>query len=241
MCCECLQLQTDKGSLEQENSCLQKDNKRLEQENKLLQEMLKLERLRKFGPKSEQSDPNQLKFEDLLQEHDKLNIETEKEAEATEHIEYDRKKGKNKNLNGRVAIPDHLERREIILDLTPEEKICPVTGKEMIKIGEDFTEQLAVEPLKFYVNKYVRPKYASPNRRKGAKVGVKSAPLPEGPIERCKADVSLLVSIIVNKYADHLPLYRQEQIFKRHESSRQRACALNLSHHRTYGSVSRRF
>jgi transposase len=216
MCCECLQLQTEKGSLEQENFCLQKDNKRLEQENKLLQEMLKLERLRKFGSKSEQSNPDQLEFDNLLQEHDELNTAEEKEAEAIEHIEYDRKKGKNKNLNGRVAIPDYLERREILLDLTPEEKICPVTGKEMIKIGEDVTEQLAVDPPKFYVNKYVRLKYASPDRRKGSKVGVKSAPLPEGPIERCKADVSLLASIIVNKYADHLPLYRQEQIFKRH-------------------------
>jgi len=217
MCYECLQLQTDKGSLKQEVSCLQKDNKRLEQENKLLQEMLKLERLRKFGAKSEQSDSNQLKFDDLLQEHDELNVETEKETEATEHIEYDRKKGKNKNLNGRVAIPDYLERREIILDLTPEEKICPVTGKEMIKIGEDITEQLAVEPPKFYVNKYVRPKYASPDRRKGAKVGVKIAPLPDGPIERCKADVSLLASIITAKYADHQPLYRQEQMYLRSE------------------------
>ena len=210
MCYECLQLQTEKGSLEQKVF-------RLEQENKLLHEMLKLERLRKFGAKSEQSDPNQLKFDDLLQEHDELNLETEKEAEATEHIEYDRKKGKNKNLNGRVAIPDHLERREIILDLTPEEKICPVTGKEMIKIGEDVTEQLAVEPPKFYVNKYIRSKYASPDRRKGAKAGVKTASLPESPIERCKADVSLLASIITAKYADHQPLYRQEQMYLRSE------------------------
>lgn len=217
MCYECLQLQTDKGSLEQEISCLQKDNKRLEQEVKLLQEMLKLERLRKFGSKSEQSDPNQLKFDDLLQEHDELNVVEEKETEATEHIEYDRKKGKNKNLNGRVAIPDHLERREILLDLSPEQKICPVTDKEMIKIGEDITEQLAVEPPKFYVNKYIRPKYASPDRRKGAKVGVRKAPLPDGPIDRCKADVSLLASIIVDKYADHMPLYRQEQKYLRQD------------------------
>ena len=217
MCCECLQLQTEKGSLEQENSCLCKKVSCLEQEVKLLHEMLKLERLRKFGAKSEQSDPNQLKFDDLLQEHDELNVETEKETEATEHIEYDRKKGKNKNLNGRVAIPDHLERREIILDLTPEEKICPVTGKEMIKIGEDITEQLAVEPPKFFVNKYIRPKYASPDRRKGAKAGVRKAPLPDGPIDRCKADVSLLASIIIDKYADHMPLYRQEQKYLRQD------------------------
>ncbi|MCF6176862.1 MAG: IS66 family transposase [Victivallaceae bacterium] len=216
MCCECLQLQTEKGSLEQEKSCLQKDVSRLEQEVNLLHEMLKLERMRKFGSKSEQSNPDQLEFSDLLKEHDELNAVTEKESEATEHIEYDRKKKKNKNLNGRVAIPGHLERHEIILDLSPEEKICPVTGREMIKIGEDITEQLAVDPPRFYVNKYIRPKYASPDRRKGAKAGVISAALPGSPVERCKADVSTLASIIVNKYADHLPLYRQEQIFKRH-------------------------
>jgi transposase len=208
MCCECVQLQTENGSLEQEVL-------RLEQEVKLLQEMLKLEQMRKFGSKSEQSNPDQLEFKDLLNEHDELNAVTEKEAEATEHIEYDRKKGKNKNLNGRVAIPDHLERREIILDLTPVEKICPITGGEMIKIGEDITEQLAVEPPKFFVNKYIRPKYASPDRRKGAKAGVKTAPLPDSPIERCKADVSLLASIIIDKYADHMPLYRQEQKYLR--------------------------
>ena len=217
MCCECVQLKTEKGSLEQDNSCLKKDNKRLEQEVKLLKEMLKLERLRKFGAKSEQSNSDQLEFDDLLQEHDKLNDVEEKEAEATEHIEYDRKKGKNKNLNGRVAIPDHLERREIVLDLPDEKKICPITGKEMIKIGEDITEQLAVEPPKFYVNKYIRVKYASPDRRKGAKAGVRKAPLPDGPIEHCKADVSLLASIIIDKYADHMPLYRQTQKYLRQD------------------------
>ena len=179
--------------------------------------MLKLERLRKFGSKSEQSNPDQLQFDGLLQEHDELNVAEEKEAEATEHIEYDRKKGKNKNLNGRVAIPDHLERREILLDLADEQKICPITGKEMIRIGEDITEQLAVEPPQFYVNRYIRPKYASSDRRKGAKAGVRKAPLPEGPIDRCKADVSLLASIIIDKYADHMPLYRQEQKYLRQD------------------------
>jgi len=210
MCCDCENLEKEKSSLEQ-------DNIRLEQENKLLKEMLKLERLRKFGSKSEQSNPDQLQFDSLLAESDELNAAEEKEIEATEHIEYDRRKGKNKNLNGRVAIPDHLERREILLDLSPEQKICPITGKEMIKIGEDVTEQLAVDPPKFYVNKYIRPKYASPDRRKGAKAGVKKAPLPDCPIERCKADVSLLANIIIDKYADHQPLYRQEQKYLRQD------------------------
>lgn len=209
MCCECIQLKEDKSSLE-------RDKKRLEQEVDLLREMLKLERLRKFGSKSEQSSSDQLQFNDLLQEHDEINTSEVKESEATQHIEYDRKKRGNKNLNGRVSIPDHLERREILLDLPPEQKLCPVTGEEMIKIGEDVTEQLAVEPPNFYVNKYIRPKYVSPDRRKGGENGVKTAALPDGPINRCKADVSLLANIIVAKYADQLPLYRQEQIFQRY-------------------------
>jgi transposase len=210
MNCTCEQLKTEVSRLGGENT-------RLEQENKLLLEALKLERIRKFGSSSEQSDPNQLEFDSLLQEHDDLNAVVAKEAEATEHIEYDRKKGKKKNLNGRVAIPDHLERRDVIIDLPEEGKICPITGEKMIKIGEDITEQLAIEPPKFYVNRYIRPKYASANRRKGAKAGVKTAPLPDGPIDRCKADVSLLASIITAKYADHQPLYRQEQMYLRRD------------------------
>ena len=209
MCCECEQLKTT-------NSRLTQAVANLEREVNLLMEQLKLERLRRFGRSSEQSNPNQLQFDQLLQEHDEINIAVEKETEATEHIEYDRKKGKNHNLNGRVAIPDHLERREIVIDLPEDQKICPVTGQPMIRIGEDITEQLAVEPPQFYVNRYIRPKYASPDRRNGAKVGVKTAQLPESPVERCKADVSLLANIIVNKYADHLPLYRQEQMYQRY-------------------------
>jgi transposase len=206
MCCDCVQLEKDKSSLDQ-------DNKRLEQEIKLLKEMLRLERQRKFGSSSEQTNPDQPELDGMFEDQSE---DAEIEAVATEHIEYDRSKGKNKNLNGRVEIPEHLERREILLDLPEDQKICPVTGKEMIKIGEDITEQLAIEPPKFYVNKYIRPKYASPDRRKGAKAGVKTASLPDGPIDRCKADVSLLPSIIVSKYADHLPLYRQQQQFERY-------------------------
>ena len=65
---------------------------------------------------------------------------------------------------------------------------------------------LAVEPPKFYVTKY-----ASPDRRKDAKAGVRKTPLPEVSIDRCKADASLLASIITDKYADHQPLYRHLQ------------------------------
>ncbi|OQA88246.1 MAG: Transposase IS66 family protein [Lentisphaerae bacterium ADurb.Bin242] len=92
-----------------------------------------------------------------------------------------------------------------------------MTGKPLIRIGEEISEQLAFEPGKLYVIRYVRPKYASPDRRQGAEVGVKTAPLPDGPIDRCKADVSLFSHIIISKYCDHLSLHRQVEIFRRHE------------------------
>lgn len=196
MCCDCEKLANDKL--------------RLEQENKLLREMLRLEKLRRFGSSSEQTNPDQPELFESTAE------DAEIEDAATEHVEYDRRKGRNKNLNGRVEIPEHLERRDILLDLPEEQKICPVTGRPMIRIGEDVTEQLAVEPPKFYVNRYIRAKYASPDRRKGAKVGIRTAGLPDGPLDRRKADVSTLAYIITGKYADHLPLYRQEQMFERY-------------------------
>jgi len=99
---------------------------------------------------------------------------------------------------------------------TEAEKICPVTGLPMIRIGEEISEQLAYEPGRIYAIRYIRPKYVSPDRRNGNSVGVKTAPLPDGPIDRCKADVSLLTHIMISKFCDHLPLHRQHGMFARH-------------------------
>ena len=230
MCMTCSQVRAEKAQAESEKtqikaekaecltviSQLTKTITSQEQEIKLLREMLKLARLQKFGPPAQNVQEDHPQFDGLLAECDELNGEAEKEETAIEHVEYDRKKAdKNKNLNGRVKIPDHLERRDVHHDLPEDQKICPVTGKPMIKIGEEITEQLAIDPVQIYVLRHIRPKYASPDRRKGAKVGVRTAPMPEMPIDRCKADVSLLSHIIVSKYSDYLPFYRQEQMFAR--------------------------
>lgn len=189
----------------------------LNSELRLALQMVELMRHRMFGRSSEQVNPDQGTFEKFLAEYDQLNGEVQVAPPEKEKIEYERnKKNADDNRNGRVKIPDHLERVEKILDLPESEKICPVTGEPLIRIGEEITEQLAYAPGKLYVIRYVRPKYASPDRRNGAEVGVKTAPLPDGPIDRCKADESLLSHIIIGKYCDHLPLHRQVQIFQRH-------------------------
>ena len=187
----------------------------MSQELKLLAQQLDAMRRRIFGPSSDKIDPNQPSFDGLLKECDALNGAPVQAPAATQKIEYERAKpGSSAKLNGRVKIPESLERVEKIIDLPPSERICPSTGRPMIQIGVDITETLAYKPGSFFVIRYVRPKYASPDRRNG--VGVLMAPLPDNsPIDRCKADSSLLAEVIVSKHCDGLPLYRQNGIFER--------------------------
>ena len=188
----------------------------LRQEFNLALQTINMMKHSMFGRSSEQMNPDQGKFDSLLNECDSLNGNMPISEPEKEKLEFERlKKGQNSNLNGRVKIPAHLERVDKIIDLPESEKICPVTGLPMIKIGEEISEQVAYEPGRIYAIRYIRPKYVSPDRRNGNEVGVKTAPLPEGPIERCKVDVSLLTHIIISKYCDHLPLHRQAEIFQR--------------------------
>ena len=122
----------------------------------------------------------------------------------TQTITYDRKvKTEKNNHKGRLPIPDHFERVDIIVE--PKED---VTG--MVKIGEEITEQLECEPGRLYVKRYRRAKYAKPQGE-----GVVIGELPSFIIPRGSAGASLLALIIIQKYVDHLPLYRQIEMFKR--------------------------
>jgi len=120
----------------------------------------------------------------------------------------------NRRHPGRIPIPEHLERVEILLDVPEAERVCSETGAPLKKIGEEVSEKLEYRPGKLIVNVYRRPKYAPPESSTST-LGVVTAPMPDHPIERCKADVGLLSHIIVSKFADHLPLYRQDGIFAR--------------------------
>ena len=109
----------------------------------------------------------------------------------------------NKIHPGRNPLPEHLERREQIIE--PAEDIAGLK-----KIGEEVTEELEYEPGKLFVNKYVRPKYAKPGNE-----GVLIAPVTERPLPKAIVGAGLLAQIIIDKYVDHLPLYRQMERFKR--------------------------
>lgn len=104
---------------------------------------------------------------------------------------------------GRHKLPEHLQRKEIII--APQENTDGLK-----KIGEEITEELEYEPGKLFVNRYIRPKYAKPDNE-----GVIIAPMPERPLPKAIAGAGLLTQIVIDKYVDHLPLYRQMERFKR--------------------------
>lgn len=109
---------------------------------------------------------------------------------------------------GRQPLPDHLPRIEHRHE--PESCTCGKCGSDLVKIGEDISEQLDVEPAKFFVHRHIRPQYACRPCET-----VSAAPIPPAVIDGGMAAVGLYVWVIIGKYLDHLPLYRLEQIAAR--------------------------
>jgi len=127
------------------------------------------------------------------------------EAEATTEIKAHKRK------KGRKPLPKDLPRQQIIYDLSENEKHCPC-GCSLSKIGEEHSEQLDYIPAKLQVLVHIRYKYAC----KACEDTVRIAPVPFKPLPKANASSGLLAHILVSKYADHLPLYRQAQMFGRH-------------------------
>jgi transposase len=162
-----------------------------------MQRQLEILLRQRFGPKSEQGHPDQLL----------LFGDPAVEIPATSTLpEPQRKPG-----HGRRTLPASLPRFEVVHDLPPGQKPCPECGDERARIGQETSEQLEYVPASLRVLVHTRPRYACP-RCKGH-VAI-AARLPE-PIDRGLPGVGLLAHVIVSKYVDHLPLYRQERIFAR--------------------------
>ena len=122
----------------------------------------------------------------------------------------------------RRALPAHFERIEKIIDLSDEEKSA--MGDEWVLIGYDTSEQLAIIPRQYYVIEYKRAKYVPQHDEvAGTEQGVRIAPRPQQLIPKSIAHHSLIADVVVRKFVDGLPLYRQEAIYHREgiELSRQ--------------------
>ena len=119
---------------------------------------------------------------------------------------------KRRHDHGRAPLPAHLERRDTVLDLTPEERRCPGCGSDRVCIGQTRTEQLDCDPTPYFVRCTIRKTYACeqcpptvpPEER------IRTAtPSTVGPIEKGLCGPGLLAEVIVGKCLDHLPLHRQ--------------------------------
>jgi len=181
----------------QKITILSQENSSLKQQNDLLRKAL-------YGKKSERFIPPDLPhnqpslFED---QQEAVNKEKEEVEVEVEQITYQRKK--TKKHPGRHPLPDHLPTREVIIE--PEED---TTG--MVKIGEEVSITLEYTPASLVKVITRRPKYARPKEG-----GILIGQLPTRPIPKGIPEASLLAHIIVAKFIDHLPFYRQIQRFKR--------------------------
>jgi len=172
----------------------------------ILEEALRLAKHRYFGRSSEKVPADQLglfnEAEQLLDTGDSVDRDDPEPIQVPAHT---RRRG------GRKPLPDHLPRVEIVHDLDASEKICPHDGTALEEISRETSEQLEMIPAQVQVLRHVRPKYACPKCHQGVYI----APMPAQMIPKSVASPSLLASIAVAKYADALPLYRQETILKR--------------------------
>jgi transposase len=124
-----------------------------------------------------------------------------------------------KKTSGRQLLPRHLKRERVVHDLADSEKHCHVCQQDLRPIGEESSERYEYIPAQLTVIEDVCKKYA-------CACTVKTATKPPQPIEKSTAGAGLLAQVIVGKFADHLPLHRQEKIFERHgaDISRQTMC-----------------
>ncbi|MCP3892992.1 MAG: IS66 family transposase [Desulfobulbaceae bacterium] len=164
-----------------------------------------------FGPTSERytSEEAQTIQMSLFADLEAIKLKEQQAEEETINVSYERKKTVKKQQPNRIPLPDHLPRIDVVLK--PEGDL---TG--LVKIGEEVTEILDIIPPVFQVIRLVRPKYADPLAKTEEVVQpIRIAPMPDRVIDRGIPSARLLAYILICKFVDHLPYYRQIQIFKR--------------------------
>jgi transposase len=130
------------------------------------------------------------------------------QAEAEAVAERVRPPAEPQKRSRRKPLPEHLPRE--VVTHAAQGNCCPDCGGQLRQFGEDVSEQLEYIPDSFKVIRHVRPKFACSGCER-----VVEAPAPSRPIERGLAGPGLLAHVLVSKFADHLPLYRQSEIYAR--------------------------
>jgi transposase len=160
-----------------------------------------------FGRRSERlrDDPNQQRLfgEPLM---------PAEEASSEDDDEPDPPPRRRKRHKGRRPLPENLPRQIHEIHPPEDEQTCPDCGRPKDIFGQDVTEELEVVPARYFVNRYVRYKYACRHCQGHVSVGA----LPPRPLDKGIPGPGFLAQLITSKYADALPLYRQQQIYRRH-------------------------
>jgi len=186
------------------------DHKRALIEIRMLREQLRLRRIEKFGRRSEKLTDEQLEL--LEGEPSVAPAEVEQEANQAEEAPAKPRRKKRKAHPGRVELPAHLERREVKIPCSPQDCICPHCQGEKKIIGYDRSEELDVIPAQHFVTVTLREKRACPLHPEG---GVTRADCPPKIVPKSKLSNAMIVDVLVRKYGDHLPAYRQSMILQR--------------------------
>ena len=192
--------------LDAENADLRARNAELAALNARLEHLAKEMRRARFGPRSEKLDPDQIElaFED---------IETAMAEAQEKHDTATAAPGQARPVpqsRGSRALPKDLPREERVIE--PESLTCPCGCGDMVRIGEDRSERLDITPAQFRVLVTIRPRYACPKGR----AGVVQQKAPSALIEGGLPTEATIAHVLVSKYSEHLPLYRQAQVMARH-------------------------
>ena len=178
----------------------------------VLQERLRLYLIGKYGPKSEKLNDEQLTLLELEPGVSAAEVEAESLREPLPPASPATSKNRTSRKHpGRQQFPGGMPRVEKIVPCTPQQCVCKSCGKESAVIGYDRSEQLDVEPVRYFVLVTRREKRAC----KSCAEGVSAAPLPARIIDKGLVSDRIVIDTIVSKYCDHLPLYRQSAMLER--------------------------
>lgn len=173
-------------------------------ENERLRQIIKELQRHRFGRRAETLPEDQLLF--ALEEADQVVASGEAKSEVAPA---ERAAVAARRRVNRGSLPPHLPRIEMVVDL--EDHACPCCRSALHRIGEDVSERLDIVPAQFRVLVVRRPKYAC----RACEDVVMQAPAPARLIEGGLPTDATVAQVLVSKYADHLPLYRQAQIYAR--------------------------
>jgi transposase len=198
-------LQAERDSFLAERDLIREKHDTAQAEIEKLRLLIRQLQRRQFGRRSERLDPDQLQLglEDLEQTAAAAEAAQEEVAKSSTSRT---PRVRRRNLG---ALPVHLPRIEVLVDI--EDKSCPCCGGTLHAIGEDTSEMLDIIPAQLRVKVIRRPRYGC----RTCEEAVVQAPAPERPITGGMASEALLAHVLVAKYADFLPLYRQAGIFAR--------------------------